>query len=268
MAAESETLANLEASVTFTVDGKELAWRDLNRLLVSEKSAVKRRALWNGAHAAALQLDAAVARRDEKARAVLAELGLPPPLTFAAQTRGLQLDALGALAEAELARTEQDWRVTLEALSEADVRLPLSALTRAELPRLLKVPALVDAEFPKAKIAARAGADPGHPGRVRPARPHPRPRGVGEEEPPAPHRGPCARRRAGQRQARRRAARSTSGAGRAGRGAHPRHGRLPAASRSIAWAAPPKPWPAASSSPSWCSKTRGWPSRRWATAPR
>jgi hypothetical protein len=66
VAAESEALANLEASATFTLDGKELVFRDLSKLLVSEKSAVKRRALWAASHAAAQRLDAAIARRDEK----------------------------------------------------------------------------------------------------------------------------------------------------------------------------------------------------------
>lgn len=156
VAAESEALANLEASTTFTVDGKELPWRDLNKLLVNEKSAVKRRALWNGAHAAALRLDAAILRRDEKVKEVLASLELPAPLDFAAEARDLDLDALRKSADDVLTRTEAEWKTTLQALSDETVRLPLSALTRAELPRLLKVPATVDAQFPKSKIATRA----------------------------------------------------------------------------------------------------------------
>ncbi len=156
VAAESEALANLEASTTFTVDGKELPWRDLNKLLVSEKSAVKRRALWNGSHAAALRLDAAIVRRDEKVKEVLTSLELPAPLDFAAETRGLDLDALQKSADEVLTRTDAEWKTTLQALNDATVKLPAGALTRGELPRLLKVPELVDAEFPKAKIATRA----------------------------------------------------------------------------------------------------------------
>lgn len=156
VAAESEALANLEATATFTVDGKEFPWRDLNRLLLSERSAVKRRALWNGSHAAALRLDAAIARRDEKVKEVLAALELPAPLDFAAEARGLDLDVLQKRADQTLTSTEADWKTTLESLSDATVKLPVSALTRGELPRLLKVSAAVDAEFPKGKIAARA----------------------------------------------------------------------------------------------------------------
>ena len=156
VAAEAEALANLEASTTFTVDGKELPWRELSKLLVNEKSAVKRRALWNGSHAAALRLDAAIVRRDEKAKEVLAALELPAPLDFAAEARGLELDALQKSADEVLTRTDAEWKATLQALADSEVKLPLTALTRAEFPRLLKVPAVVDAEFPKAKIATRA----------------------------------------------------------------------------------------------------------------
>lgn len=156
VAAQSEALANLEASTTFTVDGKELPWRDLNKLLLSEKSAVKRRALWNGSHAAALRIDAAIARRDEKVKEVLTALELPAPLDFAAETRGLDLDALQKSAEEVLTRTDAEWTSTLQALSDATVKLPVSALTRGELPRLLKAPEAVDTEFPRGKVAARA----------------------------------------------------------------------------------------------------------------
>ncbi len=156
VAAESEALANLEASATFTVDGKELPWRDLSKLLVNEKSAVKRRALWNGSHAAALRIDAAVRRREEKSKEVLAALELPAPLDFAAEMRGLELDALQKSADEVLTRTDAEWKATLQALADAEVKLPVAALTRAELPRLLKVPAVVEAEFPRPKIATRA----------------------------------------------------------------------------------------------------------------
>ncbi len=156
VAAESEALANLEASTTFTVDGKELPFRDLSKLLVSEKSAVKRRAMWTASHAAALRLDAAIARRDVKLEEVLAALELPAPLQFAAATRELDLDALGKQADAVLTTTDAEWKTTLQALADADVKLPLAALTRGDIPRLLKVPAAVDAEFPRGKIAARA----------------------------------------------------------------------------------------------------------------
>lgn len=158
VAAESEALANLEASVTFTVDGREFAWRDLNKFLLNEKSAVKRRALWARSHTVALRLEAAILRRDEKMKEVLAELDLPPPLEFAALMRQMDLEALRRTANEVLFRTDEQWKETLRALSEAELKLPLAALSRADLPRLLRPPAPVDAQFPKPTISARARA--------------------------------------------------------------------------------------------------------------
>lgn len=156
VAAESEAVAALEASATFTVDGRELLWKDLGKLLGSEKSAVKRRAIWNGSHAAAQRLEAAVVRREEKLKEVLTSLELPAPLDYAAERRELDLDSLQRLANEVLTRTDEEWKTTLTTLADVDVKLPVSALTRGDLPRLLKVPAAVDAAFPRNKIAARA----------------------------------------------------------------------------------------------------------------
>lgn len=155
VSAESEALANLEASASFTLDGKDIAWRDLNRILVNEPSAVKRRSLWAASLPTAMRLDAAIAHRDSKVKEALAALELPAALDFAAEARGLDLDALQKTADEVLTSTEAEWKTALETLSQADVKLPISAMTRADLPRLLKMPPGVDNEFPKSRIAPR-----------------------------------------------------------------------------------------------------------------
>lgn len=155
VAAESEALAHLEAAASISLDGRELPWRDLNRLLAAEPSAVKRRALWAASHATALRLDAALARREAAAREVLASLDLPSLLDLEAEARELDLDALQAAATRVLADTEGPWREALQRLADVDVKLPVAKLTRADLPRLLRVPAAVDAEFDKAAVAPR-----------------------------------------------------------------------------------------------------------------
>ncbi len=155
VAAEAEAFANLEATVTFTLNGREVPWRELARLLVSEKSAVRRRALWAASHAAAARLDAALQRVEEKEREVLVGLDFSSTLDFAAEVRELDLDALARDAEALLASTEAEWAEALRALSDEDLRLPTKALTRADLPRLLRVSSSVDADFPMAKVAER-----------------------------------------------------------------------------------------------------------------
>jgi hypothetical protein len=153
VAVEQSALSQQEATVTFTLDGKELAWRDLPRLLASEKSAVKRRALWTASHEAAKKLEEALGARDAKRAQVIAELGLAPD--FEEQARGVSLANLRVEAEALLNATDAEWFATLQKLSDAEVKLPLTALTRGDFPRLLRVPANVDAEFPKEKFTTR-----------------------------------------------------------------------------------------------------------------
>lgn len=153
LAEDSATVANLEATATVAVDGKEQTWRELNRLLLSEKSAVKRRALWAASLKAAARVDAALAHRDEAARAFLASLDAPGALELAADARDLDLDALQRAADELLLRTDRRWQATLEALTAAELKLPVDKLVRADLPRLLRAPADVDAAFPKDKAA-------------------------------------------------------------------------------------------------------------------
>jgi hypothetical protein len=158
LAAENDAVASLEAGLTFFVDGKEVAWRDLPRLLRTEKSAVKRRALWKASLVAAERLDAALARRDLKAAELAMRLGSPSVLELAAEARELDLDELARTAETVLATTDDAWRAALQRQSDADMRLPLANLTRAELPRLVRVSPAADAAFPKEQIAPRAVA--------------------------------------------------------------------------------------------------------------
>jgi hypothetical protein len=152
---DAEGLASLEASATFSSGGREVPWRDLPRLLVSERSAVKRRALWAASLPVAGRLDALIAHREERAQAALAEVGAPPPDALRARTRELDLPALAVTARELLEATDGLWRRTLGELSQAELRLPVEALTRADLPRLLRVPPAVDAAFPGDAIGPR-----------------------------------------------------------------------------------------------------------------
>ncbi len=156
VATETEAIASLEAGATFTLDGREVAWRELPRLLVNERSAVKRRALWAASLSVVERLDALLAAREEKAKAVLAPLEVSSVLDLMAQTREVNLEVLAADARHVLEQTDVVWSDTLKRLSAAELKLPVDALTRADLPRLLKVPAAVDAVFPKASVAKLA----------------------------------------------------------------------------------------------------------------
>lgn len=156
VAEENAVWAQLEASLTCAVDGKEQRFRELNRQLVNEKSALKRKALWAACLKTAQQLDAALARRDAKVTEVLASLEVPSALDFDTESRELDLEVLAKVAQRLLELTDAAWHVSLRELSDNELKLPVEALSRPDLPRLLKVPAAVDSAFPKAQIAARA----------------------------------------------------------------------------------------------------------------
>lgn len=153
VATERADVAALEATLTFTVDAREYAWRDLPRLLANERSAVKRRALWTASTLAAQKLDPVLLKLEARTAEVTQQLGLPTD--FEVRSRGLTPGTLKTRAEALLADTDEEWKTTLQRLSDADVKLPVASLTRADLPRLLRVPTNVDAEFSKDKLQTR-----------------------------------------------------------------------------------------------------------------
>lgn len=152
-AAESQAIATLESTLTFPFAGKEVRWHDLNRLLATEQSALKRKALWTASLPAAEKLDAALMARDAKAAQVLAPR---TPFQFSAELRDVDTEALRKVAEGVLTVTSEAWRLTLERLNAADTKLPVGSLTRADLPRLLRVPADVDLAFGKKELSSRA----------------------------------------------------------------------------------------------------------------
>jgi hypothetical protein len=153
LAADTEALTSLEGSLTFPFEGKEVRWHDLNRLLAAEKSALKRKALWAASLPAAEKLDAALAARDEKLAALVAPRR---PFEVYALQRDLEPEAMRRVAEGVLTLTSEPWRLTLERLNAADTKLPVASLSRADLPRLMRVPAEVEVAFDKKTFAPRA----------------------------------------------------------------------------------------------------------------
>jgi hypothetical protein len=150
---DRESIATLEAGLTFPFEGKEVRWRDLNRLLATEKSALKRKALWTASLSAAVTLDAALTQRDEKVAAALAPVRA---FDLHAQQRDVEPESMRRIAEGVLTLTSEAWRLTLERLNAADTKLPVASLTRADLPRLMRVPADVELAFDKKVLAPRA----------------------------------------------------------------------------------------------------------------
>ncbi len=157
LAEYNDAIANLEASLTFTVDGREVRYRDLERLLANEKSAVKRRALYTAAVPAIERLSQSLHRREQRTEELVKELGYPSYEAFGAELRQADLNRLSVLAEEILQATQEPYRTVMERLSQRELAMPFANITRADIPRLFRSREVEDA-FPKQESMLRVHA--------------------------------------------------------------------------------------------------------------
>ncbi|MBK7862945.1 MAG: hypothetical protein IPJ65_30910 [Archangiaceae bacterium] len=138
-------VANLEASVRFQFEGREVLYRELGAMLSNEKTPARRQALWAASLAAVKQVDAALAHRDEVQAQALTALGTTRE-AFGALLRRTALAPAQQWADRFLEATEQVWKA----------RLAAGRITmRGDLPGWLKPTANLDAAFAKGRIAER-----------------------------------------------------------------------------------------------------------------
>ena len=152
----SDGVASLEQSLTFQVAGTDRAYRNLESLLASERSALRRREIYQGATPAVRKVAALVVQRSAKTGELLAQLGLEPA-GWTTELREATPEHLGALAAALLAQTQEPWTSTLAGLAQRELQLPPDKIGRQDLPRLVRLPPL-EAGFPKEEIVNRARA--------------------------------------------------------------------------------------------------------------
>ncbi|WP_419145113.1 chromosome segregation protein SMC [Myxococcus stipitatus] len=157
LAESNDASANLEASLTFTVDGRELRYRDLERLLANERNAAKRRALYTEATPALERLNQTLRRKEERARELVRELGFASYEAFGGELRQADLGRLSVLAEEILQATQAPYRVVMERLSQRELGLAFKDITRADIPRLFRSREVEDA-FPKGESLLKAQA--------------------------------------------------------------------------------------------------------------
>jgi hypothetical protein len=150
----SEEASKLEQTSNFTAAGQEHPYRILESLLASERSALLRKTLYEGATPVVTRLTEVLARRRLRTEALLAELGIPPS-TLLVELRETELEPLVALAEEVLTRTQSAFVATVGRMAVSELQLPVERVSRADIPRLLRLPA-EDAAFPKADIYGRA----------------------------------------------------------------------------------------------------------------
>ncbi|OJH34190.1 chromosome segregation protein SMC [Cystobacter ferrugineus] len=138
LAEVNDALANLEASLSFQVDGREVRWHELERLLANERSALKRKALYTAATPALERLSPLIRRRAERTEELLKELGYSSYEAFGGELRQADLERLGMLAEEVLQATEVPYKEVMERLAQRELGMPYASLTRADLPRLFR----------------------------------------------------------------------------------------------------------------------------------
>lgn len=155
LAEYNDAAANLEASLTFTVDGRELRYRDLERLLANERTASRRRAMYAEATPAIERLNQTLRRKEERAEALVRELGFPSYEAFGSELRQADLGKLSVLAEEILQATQAPYRVVMERLSQRELGIPFKEITRADIPRLFRSREVEDA-FPKGESLLKA----------------------------------------------------------------------------------------------------------------
>ncbi|WP_408889533.1 chromosome segregation protein SMC [Myxococcus faecalis] len=148
LAEHNDASANLEASLTFNLDGKELRYRDLERLLANERSGNRRKALYAAATPALERLNQTLRRKEEEAEKRVKELGFPSYEAFGSELRQADLGKLSVLAEEILQATQGPYRVVMERLAQRELNLAFKDITRADIPRLFRSREVEDA-FPK-----------------------------------------------------------------------------------------------------------------------
>ena len=155
LAEMNDAIANLEASLTFQVDGREVRWGELERLLANERVAPKRQALYTAATPALERLNPLIQRREERTKELVRELGYPSYEAFGGELRQADLGRLALLAEEVLQATEAPYKDVMERLARRELGVPFTSLIRADLPRLFR-PREVDGFFPKDGMLSRA----------------------------------------------------------------------------------------------------------------
>ena len=136
----SDAIATLEQSLTFQVAGTDRPYRNLESILASEKSALRRKQIYDAATPAVEKISALVERRGVRAAELLTRLNLEPA-AWTTELREATPEQLAALADAVLSQTQDTWTATLTRLAQRELQLPLERIGRQDLPRLVRLPA-------------------------------------------------------------------------------------------------------------------------------
>jgi len=153
----ARALAAAREAATVSWEKRSVPLRQVTALLAAEKEAPRRKALSDARNAAQAKLKPLVQAHAAAVGGAAAGLGLGGTLELAGALRGEPPEALAALAEGTLARTDATWRALLDALARQELRSPSDRLRERDLPRLLRTTAPV-ATFPAPRLLPTAEA--------------------------------------------------------------------------------------------------------------
>src|SRR5215468_6843631 len=125
----SDAIATLEQSLTFQVAGTYRPYRNLESILAAERSALRRRQIYEAATEAVQKVSALMERRGARAAELLPALNLEPT-AWTTQLREATPEALESLADSVLTRTQDAWIATLTRLAQRELQLPLDRIGR------------------------------------------------------------------------------------------------------------------------------------------
>ncbi|MGZ3479709.1 MAG: chromosome segregation protein SMC [Myxococcaceae bacterium] len=148
----SDAIATLEQSLTFQVAGTDRPYRNLESILATEKSALRRKQIYEAATPAVQKISALVERRGARAAELLPKLNLEPT-AWTTELREATPEQLAALADAVLTQSQDAWIATLTRLAQRELQLPLERIGRQDLPRLVRLPATEG--FKRAEVVSR-----------------------------------------------------------------------------------------------------------------
>lgn len=142
----AQRLAEARAAARLRWNGHEVPLREAAALLAAEPDPARRRALAEAAAQAAQPVLPLVEARDARLAEAARALGYPSTEALAGDLRGEAPAALGALADAVLARTEDTWHALLADLARREGMAP-EAVRARDVPRLVR-PAAPASAFP------------------------------------------------------------------------------------------------------------------------
>ena len=148
----SDAIATLEQSLTFQVAGTDRPYRNLESILAAEKSALRRKQIYEAATPAVEKVSALIERRGARAAELLPTLNLEPT-AWTTELREATPEQLGALADAVLTKTQEAWTGAVTRLAQRELQLPLDRIGRQDLPRLVRLPPTEG--FKRAEVISR-----------------------------------------------------------------------------------------------------------------